>query len=97
TIISALFLGTKRKAATEFSFLLAAPTMLAATVLDLKESHLAFTSNEFGLLFIGFIGSFVTAFFAIKFLLQFIKTHTFIPFGVYRIVLAIVFWFFIVK
>ncbi|MBP9719033.1 MAG: undecaprenyl-diphosphate phosphatase [Candidatus Levybacteria bacterium] len=97
TIIGALYLGTKRKAAVEFSFLLAVPTMLAATILDMTKSSFAFTPYEWSLMTVGFIGSFITAIMAIKFLLQFIKSHTFIPFGIYRIILAILFWVFIIR
>lgn len=97
TIIAGLFLGTKRKAAVEFSFLLAVPTMLAATGLDMASSSFSFSSYEWSLLLIGFIGAFVTAVIAIKFLLKFIESHTFIPFGIYRIVLAILFWIFIIR
>jgi undecaprenyl-diphosphatase len=92
TIIPALFLGTKRKTAVEFSFLLAIPTMLAATGLDLIKSNFSFSSTQYSILITGFIGSFIVAIFAVKFLLNFIKKHTFIPFGIYRIILAIVFW-----
>jgi len=97
TIIPALLLGTRRKTAVEFSFLLAIPTMLAATTLDLFKSNFAFTPSEYSILITGFIGSFIVAIFAVKFLLNFIKNHTFIPFGIYRIILSIVFWFFILK
>lgn len=97
TIIGALFLGTKRKAAVEFSFLLAVPTMLAATGLDMISSSFAFSSYEWSLLALGFAGAFITAILAIKFLLRFIEHHTFIPFGMYRIVLAILFWIFIIR
>lgn len=97
TIIPALFLGTKRKTAVEFSFLLAIPTMLAATGLDLVKSNFSFTPSEYAVLAIGLIGSFFVAIFAVKFLLNFIKKHTFIPFGIYRIVLAIVFWLTVLK
>lgn len=97
TIIPALFLGTKRKTAVEFSFLLAIPTMLAATVLDVVKSNFSFTFSEYSILITGFIGSFIVAIFAVKFLLNFIKKHTFIPFGIYRIILAIVFWLTILK
>lgn len=97
TIITALFLGTKRKTAVEYSFLLAAPTMLAATVLDLKSSNLSFSSNQLQLLAVGFIGSFIFAVISIKFLLSFIQKNNFIPFGVYRIALAIIFWLFIIN
>ncbi len=97
TIISALFLGTKRKTAVEFSFFLAVPTMLAATGLDILKTKLAFTGPELMSLTIGFIGSFIVALLSIKFLLRFIRSSTFIPFGVYRIVIAILFWLFIIK
>lgn len=97
TIIGALFLGTKRKAATEFSFLLAVPTMMAATGLDLIKSNLSYTSNEWIILLIGFVCSFIVAFIVVKWFLKYIQTHTFIPFGIYRIVLAILFYLFIIK
>lgn len=93
TIIGALFLGAKRKTAVEFSFLLAIPTMLAASGLDIARSNFSFTSQEFILLAIGFFGSFIVAVIAVKFLLTFIQKHTFIPFGIYRILLALIFWF----
>lgn len=97
TIIPALFLGIKRKTAVEFSFLLAIPTMLAAALLDLAKSNFSFTLSEYPILITGFIGAFVVAIFAVKFLLNFIKNHTFIPFGIYRIILAVAFWVFILK
>ncbi len=97
TIIGALLLGTKRKTAVEFSFLLAVPTMLAATGLDLVKSDFHFSSYEFSLLAVGFIGSFIVAILAIKFLLKFVQNHTFIPFGIYRIVLAILFFLFVLR
>lgn len=97
TIIGGLFLGAKRKAAVEFSFLLAIPTMLAATTLDMAKSSFAFTPYEFSLLAVGFIVSFIVAIFAVKFFLGFIKHHTLIPFGIYRIVLAIIFFIFIIN
>jgi undecaprenyl-diphosphatase len=97
TIIGALFLGTKRKAAVEFSFLLAVPTMIAASGLDIVKSSFAYSQSEFIALGIGFFGSFIIAIFAIKFFLNFIKNHSFIPFGVYRIILAVLFWLLIVR
>lgn len=98
TIIGALFLGTKRKAAVEFSFLLAVPTVVAASALDiLKSDILHYSLNEYLLLLVGFFGSFIVALLVIKFFLKFIQKHTFIPFGVYRIILAIAFWVIILK
>ncbi len=97
TIVGGLLSGLKRSAAVEFSFLLAVPTMLAATSLDLYQSQLAFTSSQTITLTIGFIGSFITAVISIKFLLNFVKHHTFIPFGIYRIILSLLFWTFIIR
>lgn len=97
TIIPALFLGVKRKTAVEFSFLLAIPTMFAAVSLDLIKSNFSFTSHEYFILIIGFIGSFIVAVLAIKFLLNFIKKHTFVLFGIYRVILAIIFWLALLK
>jgi len=95
TILGGLFVGLKRKAAVEFSFLLAIPTMAAATGLDLIKSEFSFTTSEWGLLAVGFVGAFITAILAVKYFLRFIEKHTFVAFGVYRIILAIVFFLFI--
>lgn len=91
TIIGGLLLNLKRTTIVEFSFLLAVPTMLAASVLDMLKSAPSFTADQFGVLTTGFIVSFIVALLSIKFLLNFIKKHTFIPFGVYRIAAALVF------
>lgn len=92
TIIGGLLLGMKRKTIVEFSFLLAIPTMAAATVLDLLKSAPTFSSDQFVLLGIGFIVSFIVAIGSIKFLLHFIKTNNFVVFGIYRIIVACLFW-----
>lgn len=97
TIIGGLFLGLRRETAAEFSFLLAVPTMLAATVLDLAKNSTAFTKNEYLLMTIGFTAAFITAIFTIRYFLSYLKKHDFILFGVYRIVLAILFWLFVLK
>lgn len=97
TVAGGLLVGSNRKTAVEFSFLLAVPTMLAATGLDLVKSNFAFSQKEYLLLSVGLIGSFVVAIAAVKFLLKFIQTHTFIPFGIYRIILASLFWILVVK
>lgn len=97
TIIGGMLVGTKRKTAVEFSFLLAIPTMFAATGLDLLKTNASFTGNEISLLLIGFIGSFFVALLAIKTFLKFITNHTFIPFGLYRIALAILYFFIIME
>ncbi len=97
TIFGGLFLGLKRTTAVEFSFLLAIPTMLLASIYDLYKSHLSFSSSEYLLLAVGFTGAFITAFITVKYFLRYIQNHNFIAFGVYRIILAIAFWLLIIK
>jgi len=92
TIIGGLAIGLNRKTIVEFSFLLAIPTMAAATGLDLLKNASSFTLNEFYMLAVGFVISFIVALVAIKWLLSFIQKHSFIAFGVYRVVVALVFW-----
>jgi len=92
TIIGGLILGLKRKTIVEFSFLLAIPTMLAATLLDLAKNIHAFSISQINFLSAGFIFSFIFALLSVKFLLNFIKGHTFISFGIYRIIVSIGFW-----
>jgi len=92
TIVGGLILGLKRRTIVEFSFLLAVPTMGAAVALDLVKSAGAFTAGDFVFLAVGFIVSFIVALLSIKFLLAFIKGHSFIPFGIYRIALALSFF-----
>lgn len=92
TILSGLFLGVGRRAIVEFSFLLAVPTMAAATTLDLLKHASEFSPDQFGMLATGFVMAFLVALAAIRFLLRFVQTRTFIPFGVYRIVLASLFF-----
>ncbi len=92
TIIGGLSIGIRRRAIVEFSFLLAVPTMAAATGLDLIKSYENFNSSNFGILAVGFVTAFIVAIIAIKYFLKFIQTHDFQPFGIYRIVAAIAFW-----
>lgn len=91
SIVGGLLLGMKRKTVVEFSFLLAVPTMLAATGLDIFQSAKSFSAEEWAFLAVGFVTAFLVALVVIKFLLWFIRTKTFIPFGVYRIILAVLF------
>ncbi len=92
TILGALLVKTNRKTAAEFSFILAVPTMFAATALDIFETKLNFTSNELLLLLIGFIASFLFATLSVKILVKYLTNHNFIAFGIYRIALAAIFW-----
>ncbi|OGZ68763.1 MAG: undecaprenyl-diphosphatase UppP [Candidatus Staskawiczbacteria bacterium RIFCSPHIGHO2_02_FULL_42_22] len=92
TIVGGLLMGISREAIVEFSFLLAIPTMAAATGYDLFKSAGSFSFNEFHLLAIGFITSFLVAMLAIKWFIGYIKNHSFISFGIYRIIIALVFY-----
>jgi undecaprenyl-diphosphatase len=69
------------------------PTMLAATAYDLLKNASSFEAQQLGVLAAGFIASFFVALLSIKFLLAFVRTHTFIPFGIYRIAVALAFAF----
>ena len=95
TIVGGLASGLSRRAAVEFSFLLAAPTMAAATGLDLLKNAGSFGAAQAGILAVGFIVSFLVALGSIKFLLSFIKQNSFVVFGIYRILAAAVFYFLI--
>lgn len=91
TIMGGSLIGISKRTIVEFSFMLAVPTMLAATVYDLYKSQDAISGN-YGALGVGFVVSFVTAILAIKWLLGYIKNRSFAAFGWYRIVLAIVYF-----
>lgn len=96
TIVGGMMLGISRTAIAEYSFLLAVPTMFAATGLDiLKNRELIMEQGNLVALLVGFVVSYIVAIFAIKGFLAFVKKRDFIVFGVYRIVLAIVFWIFV--
>lgn len=90
TIIGGMLLGMSREAIVEFSFLLAIPTMLAATGYDLLKTHDQLSWDNTGLLAAGFVSAFIAAYLTAPALLRFIKSHTFIPFGIYRIALALI-------
>lgn len=89
TIFGGMVVGMNRKEATEFSFFLAIPTMLGATVLDIYKSPIP--TSGVGLLLVGFIGSFLTAYVVIKWLIKYVESHNFNLFGWYRIALALMF------
>ena len=92
TIIAGLFLGIKKKAIVEFSFLLAVPTMLAATVYDAyKNFSLFYFSGGGKIIVVGFVVSFIFAVLSVKFFLGFIKKKDFTVFGIYRIIIALTF------
>lgn len=86
TILGGLLLGLRRTTIVEFSFLLAVPTMVAASGLDLVKHASAFSAAQAGVLAVGFVTAFVVAMITIKWLLGFIRAHSFIPFGIYRVI-----------
>jgi undecaprenyl-diphosphatase len=97
TIMTGLLLGVERRAIVEFSFILAIPTMAAASAYEMYKSRGQMTLAQVDLLAIGFVVAFVLAILAIKFLLRFVQTHTFNAFGVYRILAAIAFWLVVLR
>ena len=93
TIIGALVLGASRTVASEFTFILAIPAMLGASVLELKDfldAGISMGGLEIGILLSGIFVAFVVSVVVIKFLMGFIKKHDFKVFGWYRIVLGII-------
>jgi undecaprenyl-diphosphatase len=85
TIISGMLAGIDRRAATEFSFFLAMPTMLAATVYDLYRHSSALTSLQAEGIAIGFVAAFISALIVVRAVLRFVSRHTYRPFAWYRI------------
>jgi undecaprenyl-diphosphatase len=90
TIIGGLFLGLSRKTATEFSFLLGIPTLGAAALYSLYKLHLELTSGDIGFLAAGLVAAFISALLAVRALLRFIASHTFIAFAWYRIAFGLI-------
>lgn len=93
TIIGALVLGVSRTAASEFTFILAIPAMLGASLLELKdylELGMTMGGTEIAILLVGVIVSFIVSVVVIKFLMGYIKKHDFKVFGWYRIVLGVI-------
>jgi undecaprenyl-diphosphatase len=95
TIIGGLGLGIPRRAIVQFSFMLAVPIMIGASGLDIYKNPEVFSKSAIPFLAVGFLCAFVVALFSIKFLLRFIRKNNFIPFGIYRIIAAIAFYFLI--
>lgn len=95
TIIGGVFNGLDKKQAMEFSFLLAVPTMFAATGYDLHKTPIHFASNEYMLLGIGLVIAFISAWAAVKVFIRLVENYGFKYFGYYRIVIGLLFLLFI--
>lgn len=86
TIIGGMLFGLSRRAATEFSFFLAVPTLIAAGGYDLLKNRALFSFDDLGMFAVGGISAFISAFFCVRWLLQYIATHDFTVFAWYRII-----------
>ncbi len=85
TIIGGMLFGLSRKAATEFSFFLGVPTLMAAGAYDTWKSRGLFSLDDMGMFAVGLVMSFVSAFLVIRWLIRYVATHDFKPFAWYRI------------
>lgn len=90
TIIGGMFLGLSRKAATDFSFYLAIPTLIGAGVYSLYKERALMAMTDLPLFGVGLLFSFISAWLCIRWLLRYIATHSFVPFAWYRIAFGIV-------
>ncbi len=96
TIIGGLLCGLSRKISTEFSFLLAIPTILAACFYDLYKNIESVNIQDIELILIGLLSSFISSLIVIKWLIKFITTNKFTSFALYRIVLGIAIIIFVI-
>ena len=90
TIIGGMLLGLSRKAATDFSFFLAIPTLISAGGYSLWKERHALSMADFPMFAVGFVVSFLAAWACVRWLLRYVSTHTFVPFAWYRIAFGLV-------
>ena len=90
TIIGGLFFGLSRRCATEFSFFLAIPTLLAATIYQLWKERALLSTADIPMFSVGFVAAFISAFLCVRWLLRYISSHDFTPFAWYRIVFGLI-------
>lgn len=90
TIIGGMLLGLSRKAATDFSFFLAIPTLIGAGVYSLYKERALLSMADVPMFLTGLVFSFVSAWLCVRWLLRYISTHSFVPFAYYRIVFGVV-------
>jgi undecaprenyl-diphosphatase len=89
TIAGALLMRCDKRAAAEFSFFLAIPTMLGAFALDFYKNRAALSGGDLGLIAIGFVVAFVAALFVVKTLIDFVGRHGFMPFAWWRVIVGV--------
>jgi undecaprenyl-diphosphatase len=90
TIIGGMLFGLSRKAATEFSFFLAIPTLFAATGYEFVKNRALLAGGDLSMIAVGFAMAFVSAFFVVRWLLRYVAHHDFVPFAWYRIAFGVV-------
>ncbi|MBP3981059.1 MULTISPECIES: undecaprenyl-diphosphate phosphatase [unclassified Acidovorax] len=90
TIIGGMLLGLSRKAATDFSFFLAIPTLIGAGAYSLYKDRALLSAADIPLFSVGLVFSFISAWLCVRWLLRYISTHSFVPFAYYRIVFGVV-------
>ena len=90
TIIGGMLFGLSRKAATEFSFFLAIPTLFVATLYNLYKERALLNADDLGMWAVGFVSAFVSAFLCVRWLLRYISSHDFTMFAWYRIVFGVI-------
>lgn len=96
TVMSGLMLNIPRTALLTFSFLLAVPTMVVATAYDVYNTPEVFQGANMTMLAVGFSVAFLVALLTIKWVLLYVRSHSFMVFGIYRIVLALIFLLFVI-
>ncbi|HEX6137681.1 MAG TPA: undecaprenyl-diphosphate phosphatase [Casimicrobiaceae bacterium] len=90
TIIGGMLFGLSRPAATQFSFFLAIPTLLAACIYDLVGNRALLSSQDLQGFAVGFVAAFVSAFLCVRWLIRYVSRHDFVPFAWYRIAFGVV-------
>jgi undecaprenyl-diphosphatase len=90
TIIGGMLLGLSRRAATDFSFYLAIPTLIGAGAYSLYKERAILSMADLPMFGVGLLFSFISAWLCVRWLLRYISTHSFVPFAWYRIVFGIV-------
>ena len=90
TIIGGMLLGLSRKAATDYSFFLAIPTLIGAGAYSLYKERALLAATDVPLFAVGLVFSFISAWLCVRWLLRYISSHSFVPFAYYRIVFGVV-------